>query len=290
MPQTYYDFDPWKRAADNIASGMVAVAQARNRKAMFDAEMQQRAPLVEAQTRNYNANAAKDEYSLERAKSNDEQDMLDAAELEKEVRKVGDRYEFTERGIQIFGRSIMRKSTGATDMTGGMENLLQGSNYEQLEQQKINKPVEMNEGTRLVDPRTGKTIAVGNTKLNQGQSLFTPDDTSVGYNVQPSAKGDPKSASTSREQSIRLQALKEEYIDTIRELRKAGTVTGQTDEATAMNYNKLQKRRNELERLLGLSENNSLTPAPSGVNTPVTNAVPTLRIVRGPDGKPMFVQ
>jgi len=199
MPQTYYDFDPWKRAADNIASGMVAVAQARNRKAMFDAEMQQRAPLVEAQTRNYNANAAKDEYDLSRAKINDKQDEEDAAFLEANIKQNADgTYTMTPETFARAARVVVRKSKNATDFTGSIENLQQAGNYLPLEQQKINKPVEMNEGTRLVDPKTGKTIAVGNTKLSQGQQLFTPDDTSVSYNTQPSAKGAPPRASTSQ--------------------------------------------------------------------------------------------
>jgi len=287
MPQTYYDFDPWKRAADNIASGMVAVAQARNRKAMFDAEMQQRAPLVEAQTRNYNANAAKDEYDLSRAKINDKQDEEDAAFLEANIKQNADgTYTMTPETFARAARVVVRKSKNATDFTGSIENLQQAGNYLPLEQQKINKPVEMNEGTRLVDPKTGKTIAVGNTKLSQGQQLFTPDDTSVSYNTQPSAKGAPPRASTSQgdvELIREARSRADEYSKAIAKFENEnGTpdVSWSEDKKRAPMYSRWLDLRNGYEKALrdmkrfmksSPDENNSLTPPPTqaqGVNTP----------------------
>jgi hypothetical protein len=69
MPQTYHDFNPWARAANNIASGMIAVSEAKAKRAMWQQEMAQRQPVLEAQARNYNASAAKNEYSVDRDKT-----------------------------------------------------------------------------------------------------------------------------------------------------------------------------------------------------------------------------
>ena len=254
MPQTYYDFDLWKRAADNIASGMVAVAKARNRKAMFDAEMQQRAPLVEAQTRNYNANAAKDEYDLSRAKINDTQDETDAAELEKEVQQNPDgTFTFTHRGVQIFSGALLRKAKGAADLTGGMENLEQGANYVQNEKAKRENQRQMNDADNAA--------AMERTKFMAGSRT---------------AQGNVELIREARSRA-------DEYSKAIAKFENEnGTpdVSWSEDKKRAPMYSRWLDLRNGYEKALrdmkrfmksSPDENNSLTPPPTqeqGVNTP----------------------
>lgn len=236
MP-TYHDFDPWRRANENIASGMAAVYSAKNRRAMWEQEQAMNAPLVAARTQALQADAEKTTFDTSDRKRKAALIENMGIQIQQEVQELPDGSTvISPRGKQLLTRMQVEMGTGANDLGLGMLNSAKAFNY--LGEQKAERK--------------------NKRQMNREDNAAAMDRTMADINA--------PSKSTPQGESIRMQAKKEEYMLLTRKI---------ADAERTETVLPLMKRRNQLARELGLAESapapaatNSAAPANSSLTPP----------------------
>lgn len=276
MPIYYHDFDPWKAGADRIAAGMIAVNNARARNAQHMQEMQQRQPVLEAQAENYRAGAA---YETSRTRGQDienERQQSISAAMTEVVDKVragtitgpDGSVSMSPEAAQALSGAMALLAKSSTDLGGGIEHTIKGLNYTAEAGKERSNRVAMNDADNATDI---KISDARNAALLEREKLYP---------------------SSSRNDNIRLQALKEEYGQVAAELRKLGDVDSTSPDVNKVN--KLQKRRNYLARELGLSNETVMAPqaAPVAPQVAAPATAPTVSeavLMTNPQGQTVKV-
>lgn len=231
MPQTYHDFDPWRQAAQNIAQGMLAAQQARNRRALAEQEMQQRQPLIDAQTRNATASAIQTETETSALNRREEAIKRFGPLLAKSIKQRDDGiFEITPEGMEAFGQFSAEMSRDANDIANASRNLLGGAN------QSREKALD----------RTSREV------MNDAD------------NKALLARAELPSKNTPAERRIYLQTLANEMRDLRGKMDEMGPPTSKSKQVDVDQYFRWQREYNKRRKIL-MGEGETATPAESSV-------------------------
>jgi hypothetical protein len=284
MPQTYYDFNPWARAANNIAEGMVAVSVAKNRRAMFDAEMAQRQPLVEAQTRKTSAEATglEDQNDWHRTLSN-LMPLANKVISEGTMQNDDGTISYSPDALKMMGTVMSYQAKGANDYGGGIESVIRAGNFTQ-------EAAKDRASREKINDADNKAAGERPFELSPGAALYDKDGKLIVNN--------PSAASASAGSNPFVDSVKDANTAMAKFIAENGVPTEDDKPDLRKRYIELQSHALDMKRewlkYSGRKETDKkpLTesaPSAQGGNTPATNAVPA-RIVKGPDGKAMWAQ
>jgi len=190
MPYTYHNFDPWRKAAENIASGMVQVNQAKIAQQRYQQQMAMEAPLRQAQTESYDAEAGLRRAQTAKAQSETEHGTFVNDQLKRIMGVV-------EQGTQTLpdGRVIMSPEAaksmasalvitakGSSDLGGGIERGFKGMNATSEADKNRANSEEMN--TERINGQMARTLEEIKSKgitLSPGSVNLNAADGSVRY-------------------------------------------------------------------------------------------------------------
>lgn len=273
MPSTYHDFDPWRRAAENISQGLIAAQQARANAAMRQQEMQMRAPLLAAQTGAEQAQA--DHYRAQTGKVN------------QEVKFAGDKQKFLQSIMPDIEKGTMVNPDGSTtlspeatkrmagaiaflakdssDLGSGFENFTQGANWNFNAKQERKNKRRMNQDDNAA--------LLGRAELG---AEAAGERNAASIASREKIAGQSQGVKSSGVDTMRASALKSAYASIYSKL--ADVAPGSKQEK------RLQEKLAEIEakmEKLAPAQNNRLTPpAPSGNSGATPAAAPAAAEVR----------
>jgi hypothetical protein len=297
MPNTYHDFDPWRRAAENISQGLIAAQQARAQAAARQQEMQMRQPLIAAQTDAERAQAR--HYDAQTGKATEETTAL---KMQREARgQLGDALaqlaEVNETGeIRIrpgtnikdlmgaVGRSASNPSTAATAFST-FSRASQRPGEEAAKLKNARDIAGMKDATTwdLGLLNSGDRLTLGTMKLDSAEKIAAERPKSSGVTQQKAmlARSRADNANNQRLKFVELYGKPDpSWAEGSTSKRKLFT------QYSAL----LEEYAAAKEELDNLEKNPLTTTPPMGQRSaaPATNAAPVLKIVRGPDGKLTF--
>lgn len=278
MPQTYHEFNPWARAANNIASGMIAVSEAKAKRAMWQQEMAQKQPLIDSQVRENNAAALKSELDADRVKT-----LATAIPMLVNTWNEGTTLDKYGRPVESLD-AIRAKNTlvglgmeSANDFANASRNLTTANSF------NANKDRDRTSREDIADDRNvaamereqARITAKANAPLLVGglSGVFDPK-TKEWIVDRPEPKGGSVMSPSAKVELNLLENQADRLLQDIEELqRKSKSKTN--DALLAEKQAALADKMVEI-RKFGLPKNSSLTPDPSsgdGVKTPAVGEV-----------------
>ena len=300
MPQTYHDFDPWRKAAENIASGMVQVQQAKFREQARQQEMLQRQPVLDAQAANYTAGAERDRAAAgvdaekaRRLKFANDQVMDVMRRMEAGTKKLPNgRVELSEDAYKAAASLPVMLASDASDFGTAFKSVVQGANY--TAEGDLNRQSREQMNSDRVQGKLDQEQVKGEFKINSsfnlasGAKRYDADGNLIAANDKPAPQ-----AKTAQADVERLRAVREELRGVTADIRKLGDPSGFTEEQHN-NYVNLFRQKKKLQAQLdnpkpGLSDNSqNSTQIPltapgvsgQGVVTPQATLPPDGAVVR----------
>lgn len=328
MPQTYHDFNPFRQAAHNIASGMIMVQRNRALQQQRQQQMAMEAPLREAQTRSANSTA---DLNTEKA-AGEKQKNNQQGFVNDHMREVLGRMEagtqpnadgtvtMTPDAQQAISGALAVLAKNANDFGGGVERATKGMNYTAEQDKNRANAADMNtERVAGANERQVNSMGAAMERLqtNLAAKKFSIRPNSILVDSEGEQVADnPQAATahTSAGTNTLMQDAKQRKQRAHAAMLKLQETAGAPFEFMPAPQQKLyQSYRDEYKRAdtdlnkfstpaaaePPLSDNSQtqpqipLTNAPAlmqGGDTPAaTNAAPA-RIVRGPDGRLTWAQ